>query len=272
MTPQPEARNAPDISARSRSPVRFCLLTFVLSVPFLLLGATTSLQLLPGIPVSAFAFVCPGIAAAILVYEESKSAGVRDLLKRALDYRRIRAKVWYVPLTLLMPAISLLTYGMMRLTGTPIPVPQFSLPAALATFLAFCLAGLAEELGWSGYVIDPLQDRWGALRASVLVGVVWAVWHYVSLIQVHRSTTWIAWWSLYTVALRVLIVWLYNNTGHSVFAATVFHALSNVSSVTYSSCFDPRVTGLIVAFVATIVVIVWGPRTLVRTKNTQQSS
>ncbi len=272
MTPQPETRNLPDTSARTRSPLRFCSLTFILSVPFLLLGAATSLQLLAGIPVSAFAFVCPGMAAAILVYEESKGAGVRDLLKRALDCSRIRAKVWYVPLTLLMPAISLLSYGMMRLTGMPIPVPQFSLPAALVMFLAFFLTALGEELGWSGYVIDPLQERWGALGASILVGVVWAVWHYVPLLQVHRSTTWIAWWSLYTVALRVLIVWLYNNTGRSVFAATLFHAISNVSSVTYSSYYDPSITGLIVAFVATIVVLVWGPRTLVRTKNTQRLS
>ena len=168
-----------------------------------------------------------------------------------------------------MPAISLLTYGMMRLTGMPIPVRQFSLPAALAMFPAFYLAALGEELGWSGYVIDPLQERWDALRGSALVGVVWAVWHYVPLIQVHRSTTWIAWWSIYTVALRVLIVWLYNNTGRSVFASTLFHAFSNVSSVAYSSCYDPRITGLIVAFVATLVVLVWGPRTLVRTKNAQ---
>ena len=109
MTPQPETRNLPDTSAQSCSPVGFCLLTFMLSVPFWLLGAATSLQLLAGIPVSAFMFVCPGMAAAILVHQESKSAGVLDLLKRALDYSRIRAKLWYLPVTLLMPAISLPT-------------------------------------------------------------------------------------------------------------------------------------------------------------------
>jgi hypothetical protein len=57
--------------------VRFFVLTFVVSIPFLLLGATTDFQLLPGIPVSAFAFVCPGLAAAILVYGESLCTGVR---------------------------------------------------------------------------------------------------------------------------------------------------------------------------------------------------
>jgi membrane protease YdiL (CAAX protease family) len=248
------------------------VLTFFLSIPFLLLGATTELQLLPGIPLSAFAFVCPGLAAAICVYIESKRTGVRELLTKALDYSRPQAKVWYLPVVLLMPAISVLTFGVMRLTGMPLPDPRFSPAAAVAMFLIFCVTAFAEELGWSGYVIDPLQERWWALRASLAVGVVWAVWHYVPLIQVHRTTNWIAWWSLYTVALRVLIVWLYNNTGQSVFAATLFHAFSNVSSVTYSNYYDPRITGLIVAFVAFLVVLVWGPRTLVRRRDAPKLS
>jgi hypothetical protein len=48
-----------------------------------------------------------------------------------------------------------------------------------------------------------------------------------------RTAGWIAWWSLNTVALGVLFTWLYNNTGHSVFAAA-------------------------------LVTAVWGPRTLAR--------
>ena len=80
MTPQPETRNLPDSSAQSRSPARFCLLTFMLSIPFLVLGAATRVQLLAGIPVSALMFVCPGIAAAILVYEESETKACESSL------------------------------------------------------------------------------------------------------------------------------------------------------------------------------------------------
>jgi membrane protease YdiL (CAAX protease family) len=50
---------------------------------------------------------------------------------------------------------------------------------------------LGEELGWSGYAIDLLQARWGALGAGILLGSVWAVWHFVPLAQVHRSPGWI---------------------------------------------------------------------------------
>ena len=129
----------------------------------------------------------------------------------------------------------------------------------------FFAGAFLEELGWSSYVIDPMQNRLGALLASVLVGLVWSAFHYVALLQAHRSLEWIAWWSLWTVALRVIIVWLYNNTCKSVFAAALFHTTINVTWQLFpirGSFFDPHVTGLITAILAAAVVAIWGPRTL----------
>ncbi len=96
------------IAPRSRSPLKFFLLVFALSIPFWLIGAVTRLQMLPGLPVSSLMAFCPLIAASILVYRENKTAGVTELLKRSFDYRRIRAKVWYAPIVLLMPAAMVL--------------------------------------------------------------------------------------------------------------------------------------------------------------------
>ena len=86
----------------------------------------------------------------------------------------------------------------------------------------------------------------------------------------HRSPTWIAWWCLYAVASRVLIVWLYNNTGRSVFAVALFHATLNITYMLfpiYGSHFDMRLGGLIMAFAAAAVTVVWGPKTLARHKS-----
>jgi membrane protease YdiL (CAAX protease family) len=256
--------------AEKRSPLKFFLLVFALSIPFWLIGAVIPLQVLPGLPVSSLMAFCPLIAASILVYREDKTAGVTELLKRSFDYRRIRVKAWYIPTVLLMPGITVLSYGLMRLMRLPLPTPQFPVLAALAMFLAFFVAALGEEVGWVGYAIDPMQDRWNALQASLLLGLVWAAWHIIPLVQVQRSPAWLAWWCLFTVALRVLIVWIYNNTGKSVFAAALCHAMANVSwqlFPNYGSHWDPRITGLITALAAVIVTVVWGPRTLTRNRN-----
>ncbi len=66
---------------------------------------------------------------------------------------------------------------------------------------------------------------------------------------------------------RVLIVWLYNNTGRSVFAAALFHMTINVAWQLFpihGSYFDPRSSGVITAVIAVIIASVWGFRNLAR--------
>jgi hypothetical protein len=243
------------------------LLVFALSIPLFVVGALVPLELLPGLPVSSLSVLCPMTAAALLVYREQKWAGVSILLKRSFDYGRIKGAIWYLPTVFLMPTVAILAYGVMRLMRLPLPVPQPLGWAAAMMVPMFFIAALAEELGWSGYATDPLEDRWNELWAGVLLGVVGAAWHFILLAQAQRPPAWIAWQSLCLVALRILIVWLYNNTGKSVFAAAVCHATYNVSWQLFpnqGSHYDPCITGLIVTVVAVTVTVAWGPTSLAR--------
>jgi uncharacterized protein len=249
------------------TPLKFFALVFALSVPFWLIGAATGLQVMPGLPASTLMAFSPMAAALILVFRQNRAAGVIALLKRSLDFRRIKAKRWYFPILLLMPGVSVVVYWLMRWMDMPLPVPQIQLVPAMLMFLAFFVGALGEELGWSGYVLDPLQDRWGALRAGLWLGLVAIIWHLVPLLLLHRSPTWIAWWCLYAMGARILIVWLYNNTGRSVFAVALFHATLNLSYMlfpVYGSHFDIRLGGLVTAFAAAMVIVLWGPGTLTR--------
>jgi membrane protease YdiL (CAAX protease family) len=204
------------------------------------------------------------MAASMLLYWEHDADAVIRLLKRSLDYERIKAKTWYMAIIFVMPCATLLSYGIMRFMGFPLTAPSFHLSVALVMIAVFFLAALAEELGWMGYAMDVMQERFNALEASLILGIIWAAWHWIPLVQAGRSVTWIAWWSVYTVALRVLIVWLYKNTGKSVFAAALFHTMTNVSSIIFSGYYDPRITGLIMSLTATAVTVIWRGRMLVR--------
>ncbi|ELY99249.1 CPBP family intramembrane glutamic endopeptidase [Natrialba asiatica] len=231
-------------AAGRRSPLTFFALVFALSIPFGVVGIVTGIQLFPGIPVTALGGFCPAIAAAILLYRENGIAAVTQLLRRSVDYKHIRAKIWYIPIVVLLPGVVIVRYGLMRLLELPHPPPQFSVVTVLVMFGAFVVFALGEELGWSGYVIDSMQERWGALHASVLLGVVWAMWHLPVMVQLGQSSALIALGCLNMVGVRVLFVWLYNNTGKSVFAIVLCHAILNVTTKTLfpGGSFD---TGLI---------------------------
>ena len=252
-------------AVRARSPLLFIVLVFVLSVPFWVFGAHYRIELLPGLPLAAIMVVCPLIAASILVGRERGSAGVKAHLQRSFDWRRILPRIWYLPILLLCPAVAVLSYAVMRLLDMPLPAPHLSWTAAVVLFVLFFVGALGEESGWSGYLIDPLQERLGAALAGIVLGLVWVGWHIVPLLQVGRAPDWIAWWCLGSVSLRVLHTWLYNNTGKSVFGAIVFHATSNVSWQMFpnsGSHYDPRINGLIVSAIAVLVTVRWGARTL----------
>lgn len=246
-------------------------MVFALSLPFWLIGAIAehfSIGLPFNLPVSALTFVCPLIAAFILVSREEQPGGIKRLLKRVFDLKRIRHKIWYVPIIFLLPGIYLLSYAIQRLVGRPLPEPHLSFLMIPLLFVVFFIPAVCEETGWMGYAADPMQARWSALTTSILLGAVWAIWHVVPDIQAHQTWAWIAGQRFYSVALRILIVWLYNNTRKSVFAAIVFHDMDNVSVYSLfpdpGSHYDPAITGALTAIAAVIVTFLWGPKTLAR--------
>ena len=252
--------------------ILFFALVFVFSIPFFLLGGMTDLQLMPGLSVSALAGFAPVAAALVFVHLDKNSGGMLALLKRSVDFKRIKSKRWLVPVLLLMPAVSLVVYGLMRFMDMPLPAAQFNLLSELLMFIAFFVGGLGEELGWTGYALDPLQERWGALGASLLLGLVGILWHLTPLLLIGRSPTWIAWWCVYALTIRIFTVWLYNNTGKSVFAAALFHATVNLAYMlfpVYGSHFDMRLAGLVMASAAALVIVVWGSKTLAGRANPQ---
>ena len=230
----------------TRSPLAYFALTFALSIPFWMAGAFCDLQLLPDIPVSALGLSSMVGAASILVFRESRSAGVAALWKRTFDLHRVTARIWYVPTLALMPGILALSWVVMRLGGVPIPSPVLSIGGTIALFVVLFVAAVGEELGWSGYAIDPLRESLGALRAALVIGVVWAVWHVIPLLQAHRSVGFVVWWSLGTIALRVVLAHTMWNLAWQLFPID-------------GSWYDPRVTSPITAGLAAGMVLGWGP-------------
>jgi membrane protease YdiL (CAAX protease family) len=247
-----------------RAPALFFALVLALTVPFLLLGEVTGTMVLPGLPVSALIVVCPTIAAVALVAARHQSRGLRLFVRGA--FGRWPRGWWWVPTLLLFPGTMVVSWIAQRAAGVAVPVPVVGLLDVGGLFALLLVAGAAEELGWSGYAVEPLRDRWGPLAASMVIGAVWVVFHLVPLLQAARSVAWIAWWTLGTLGLRVVLVWLYEHTGRAVIGVSIMHASYNLAWQLYpvrGSFYDPAVTSTVVAAVAVVVALLWRrpPRT-----------
>jgi membrane protease YdiL (CAAX protease family) len=231
-----------------RTVLPFLILVFVLSVPFWILGSLFDFQFLPGLPIGALAVFIPGIAGSAMAYRSGRSPAVRSLLRRSFDAKRIRDRKWYLVFVLFNPIVAVFSFQILRAIGVAVPNPPPLTFAVLPLLLFSFIAALGEEIGWTGYATEPFLSRWGILPGGVLLGLFWAAFHLILLTQVDRSLEWIAWWSLGTLSLRAIMVWLYDHAGDSVFAAAIFHALINLSWQLFpinGSFYDPKVFSLV---------------------------
>lgn len=197
----------------------------------------------------------PSLAALILTLRHEGMAGVRSLLKRLLRWRV--GLPWYAFVLLWPAALSLARSGIAVLLGsTP---PDFSQPpfvqfvelppevAASTPFLAFLpfiflqqtLLGssMGEELGWRGYALPRLQGQMDSFRASVLLGLLWGLWHLpLWLTQGHpQQNTFLLWPLLTLVATSVLFTWVYNHSRGSLLLMLLFHSAIAVTGLFLAS-------------------------------------
>ncbi len=238
------------------NPLGFFALLFGLSTPFWIAGTLLDGQLLPGLPVSALMAIVPGASALVLVIRHGTAADVRALFAASIDFAQMRPWAWWIAVGT-MPLVMVLSAALLLLMGTELPAPEISWLQLVGLFVLFLLAATAEELGWTGYLTGTLVKRHGLVLTALMIGSVAVVWHLIPLLQVGRAWDWIAWWAMGTMARRIIIVWLYVRGGQSVFSASLFHAMNNVSWMMFpvlGSHYDPMTTALITSAIAAIIL------------------
>lgn len=183
-----------------------------------------------------YGFVVASIAATAIV---SGKAGVVSLLRRFLIWRV--GLVWYgialfLPLLLNFAGIGIqsLISGRAPDFGQVFAIQIFGpdlnpLYLVIPFFLFDALAN-GEEIGWRGYVLPRLQGRHNALIASLVIGLIWGLWHWPKFLVAGNDT--IIWlYILGIMAKAILYTWIFNNTRGSLLVATLFHAAGNTAGV-----------------------------------------
>ena len=258
--------------AHGRSVSRFILLLFGLCVPVWVIGAVVDVELFPGFKLFQAGLAMPMFASLILTYRERGWAGTAALLQRTYDVARIRPRRWLLPILCVFPSFGFINYLVLRQAGADIPSPTFSLIGLLGYCTVFFMT-YAEELGLTGYALDPLQERHSALTTGLLLGLVWAGYHIPGfVISGYYSAAWIFWHATYIVAARVLFVWIYNNSGKSLFSMALFHATFGLFWSLWPQdnlqkavpFYRPQIAAAAAIVYVLIVVYFWGPKTLAR--------
>ena len=113
------------------------------------------------------------------------------------------------------------------------PVDACVHPGSAAAGRAVVFSNFAEEIGFAGFLFPRLQQRYGPLRASVVITVPFALWHVpgwlVETGSLAMALVLVGLFALPHLASRVIVGWLYNGTGRSVLLVGLFHAAHNAT-------------------------------------------
>jgi uncharacterized protein len=210
------------------------------------------------------------LPAFIVVAATSGKIGVRDLALRSLRWR-VGVRWHLVALFGVPVAVVLCASAIFGLAPLSALVEKWRLlitvvlPQLVLLTLFF---NLAEEVGWTGFLQARLQERYGPLKASLIVTVPFALFHLPSwmvefgfgLSQLHLALAVTALFGVSQMFGRVIIMWLYNNTNYSVLLVGMFHSSFNVTTSAFGP-FIPREMSFLIAIgvvaVAAVLIAVF---------------
>jgi len=209
----------------------------------------------------------PIIAAFVVTGFTEGKPGVRALW--GCFWNRNMSTRWLLVTLLFLPAVELAAGLVSRLLdGQDYPIffsydPPWSI--LLSFVMAFIFNGVFEEFGWRGYVLPRFQAKWNALSSSIILGVIWAAWHFGQWLvpgsNLYQRNIWL--WTFGTILLSIVITWIFNNTKGSVLAVSLFHGMINTGTFWFHMDWRFYVIELLVVI---LIVIIFGPKNMVRQK------
>ena len=230
---------------KNRNPWKFFWLTFAYSwiiwIPSVLDGIGINLPFditgysIVVVIIGAFA---PLLAAITLVTRAAGWKGTKAFLGQVFDFH---FKPVYLLIALALPllihAIShylAIAIGL-EVAQTLFPAESPVAPIVLAIpyfILMMLIGGGQEEFGWRGYAQQPLQEKIGVIPASLLIGVIWGLWHlplWFMAGDLHSAYSFFA-FVIMTTSISLMYAWLYNSGGKKLLLVVIFHAMNNTAA------------------------------------------
>jgi uncharacterized protein len=199
-----------------------------------ILGSTQLVGVLPG------AYLGPILSAFVVTALAEGRPGLRTWLGRFLKWRV--SWRWYLAVIVGVPVALGATSFLFTSEWHP---PTVSLLAAYLVGLVFQIltTGLAEEPGWRDFALPRVQPRFGPMRGTLILGVLWGAWHLPLFLTEWGGWPDVTWLAVAefvaaAVAISVVMTWVFNRTGQSLPLAMILHTgVNNFFSVAWLAMF-----------------------------------
>jgi uncharacterized protein len=228
------------------SPVRpatFFVLTFALSwliwIPLTMshfgIGPLRIPEGISGI-VRLLGVLMPATSALLLTARAGGRVAVRGLLGRLTRWRV--GWRWWLAAVVVVPAVLIasgLVYSWFWENPLVVPQPPVAPAALIVNIIFLALATLGEEIGWRGVALPALQQRYSPLAASLILGLLWGIWHIPFWLLIDTLAQFGIGYFMLNFAMglpmTVYITWFFNRSRGSLLLPVAFHLAFNLVNV-----------------------------------------
>lgn len=213
----------------SQEEVRFYLLTYFGTFVLFLLAVLLMQIVKIEIPLHQ---CMPAIGAFIMIGGSSGKLGIRNFIK---DFHlpKVSIKLSITSIVLIYFAF-LLTEFLVAITGgQPVSLGMNFENFSPIVFLMIVLGSVGEEIGWRSYLLPRLSERYGRICGSVVVGILWGLWHG----NFYGEGLGFVFYVLTTIELSIIFTWVFENTNRNLLNVVVLHTAFNTLGLLFSSPF-----------------------------------
>jgi membrane protease YdiL (CAAX protease family) len=192
--------------------------------------------------------------------------GIRRFLRRLVLWRL--GLRWYLFALIGVPVVMALgTVIVPKGMAALLALGPGYVPTYLIWFLIIAIIGgpLLEEPGWRGFALPRLQLLHGSLMGTVILGLLWALWHLPEfLVPAWAKSSGgsgfldILKFVVIAIAFAIVITWVFNNTRGSVLMAILVHASIDTFTMPMTTLFSPSEMAniILVSFGALALLVV----------------
>ena len=215
------------------------------------------------------AYMGPYIAALIMMYIFHNKEFRADFRKRIYSIKLI--KPGYLPFTVLfLPAAMLISILISIAFGQPSEqlrlAEEFKIfdGEVILSMILLVLVPFLEELGWRGYAVDSLSQRFNLFKTSLIFAVLWGIWHLpvFFIAGSYQSSLW-GQHPLFAInffvgifPLSFIINYLYYKNKRSILLVAFFHVLVNYSSELFEANQVSKCIFTLVLSVTAVIIVI----------------